>query len=426
VRSIGLDVHRDFCEVAISEGGRARTAGRVAARREQLELFAGSLAPTDRVVLEATGNALAIARVLEPHVGEVVLAHPKRLRAISHAKIKTDKFDARVLAELLAAGLIPAVWVPDERTRALRRLIARRRGVVKRRTQIKNEAQAVLHRNLVERPKVSDLFGAKGRAWLQTVRLVDDEQLTLDGALRQLDFLDGELARLDREIGERVVNDGDVRRLMTIPGVDVTTAATLKAVIGDIGRFPTARQLVGYLGLHPTIRQSGNGPARHGRTSKEGSAAARHVLVEAAWSAARTPGPLRAFAQRVSSRRGKPVAAVAVARKLAMLSWHLLTRGEDYAFQRPATVARKLRLLELTAGAARRKPGPKTQQEQAVWAPAAQHSAERRLAEQAEAAYRRLVADWQTTRPKAGAGATPERASQRPSKGKAARQATSS
>jgi transposase len=120
------------------------------------------LAPTERVVLEATGNALAIAGLVAAHVAEVVLAHPKRLRAISHAKIKTDKFDARVLAELLAAGLIPVVWVPDERTRALRRLIARRRGVVKRRTQLKNEAQAVLHRNLVERPKVTDLFGAKG------------------------------------------------------------------------------------------------------------------------------------------------------------------------------------------------------------------------------------------------------------------------
>src|SRR3954464_8900510 len=206
-RFIGLDVHRDFCEVAISEGGPARSAGRAATRRDPLEPFARSLAPTDRVVLEATGNALSIARILAPHVAEVVLAHPKRLRAISHAKIKTDRFDARVLAELLAAGLIPVVWVPDERTRALRRLIARRRGVVKRRTQVKNEAQAVLHRNLVERPKIADLFGAKGGAWLAAARAPDDDQLTLAGALRRLAFLDAELARLDREIPRRVVND---------------------------------------------------------------------------------------------------------------------------------------------------------------------------------------------------------------------------
>src|SRR5258708_25506462 len=100
---------------------------------------------------------------------------------------------------------------------------------------------------------------------------------------------------------------------MTIPGVDVTTAATLIAVIGDVSRFPTARHLVGYLGLHPKIRQSGSAPARHGRTSKEGPAAARHVLVEAAWAATRAPGPLRAFGDRVAARRRKHLTTSAVA-----------------------------------------------------------------------------------------------------------------
>jgi transposase len=104
-RSIGLDVHRDFCQVAIAKRGRARSAGRIAATREQLELFAQSLAPTDRVVMKATGNALAIARILTPHVAEVVLAHAKQVRAISHARVKTDKIDAKVLADLLAADL---------------------------------------------------------------------------------------------------------------------------------------------------------------------------------------------------------------------------------------------------------------------------------------------------------------------------------
>jgi transposase len=218
-----------------------------------------------------------------------------------------------------------------------------------------------------------------------------------------------------------VVDDTDVRRLITIPGVDVTTAATLVGVIGDVHRFPSARKLVGYLGLHPRIRQSGSAAAWHGRTSKEGPAAARHVLVDAAWSAAKAPGPLRAFAQRVAARRGKEIAAVAVARKLAVLAWHLLTREEDYAFQRPATVARKLRRLELAAGAPRRKPGPKANP---VWTGAARDRAERELAEQAEAAYRRIVSDWRSTGAKQGAGATPGRASSRPSTRQAARQTT--
>lgn len=296
-------------------------------------------------------------------------------------------------------------------------------GWVKRRTQIKNEISAALHRNLKGCNPASDPFGKKGREWLAAQQLPLDERPTIDGCLRQLDFLGDELAAVDRIIAGLAVADDDVRRLMTIPGVDVITASTLVAVIGDIRRFPTPRHLVGYLGLHPTVRQSGSGPARHGRTSKEGSAAARHVLVEAAWSSAKSPGPLRAFAQRTAARRGRHVATVAVARKLAVLSWHLLTRGEDYAFKQPALVARKLRRLELAAAAPRRKPGPKATP---IWAPDAQLRAERRVAEQAEAGYRRLIADWQATGPGAGAGATPERASIRPSKGKAARQATSS
>ena len=419
-RSIGLDVHRDFCQVAIADGGRARPAGRITTEPAELLRFAQSLGHEDRVVLEATGNALAIAQILEPHVAQVLVAHAKDVRAISHAKVKTDKVDAKVLADLLAADLIPAVWIGDEQTRMMRRLVSRRRGLVKRRTQIKNEAAAVLHRNLKGHPPVTDMFGVKGRAWLADQELPIDERLTLDACLRQLDFLGEELAAVDRIIAERTLDNPDVARLMTIPGIDVTTAATLAAVIGDVRRFPTSRHLVGYLGLHPTVRQSGNGPARHGRLSKEGSAAARHVLVEAAWSAAKSPGPLRAFAQRTAARRGRPVATVAVARKLAVLAWHLLSRGEDYAFARPALVRRKRRLLELAAGAPKRKPGPNGQP---LWANKEERHAERAIAEQAETAYRRLVADWQAAGPrKQGASATPGRASIRPSERQAARQ----
>ena len=131
---------------------------------------------------------------------------------------------------------------------------------------------------------------------------------------------------------------------------------------------------------------------------------------------------MRAFAQRTAARRGRHVATVAVARKLAVLAWTLLTRGEDYAFARPSLVRRKIRRLELAAGAPRAKPGPNRDP---VWTTSTDE-AEKRFALQAEQAYRRLVADWQTSGPKVGAGATPERASSRPSKGKAARQATSS
>jgi transposase len=409
VRFIGLDIHRDFCEVAISEGGKARLAGQISTAPEELGLFAESLGRDDRVVLEATGNALAIAHIIAPHVGEVVLAHAKHLRAISHAKVKTERYDARTLAELLAADLIPKVWIGDERTRVMRRRISRRRGLVKQATRAKNEIAAILHRNLKRRPPFSDPLGKAGRRWLAGQELLLDEREALDGALRQLEFTERELRGVDRAIAELALEWPEVRRLMTIPGVDVTTAATLMGAIGDISRFPTPRHLVGYLGLHPKVRQSGSAEARHGRTSKEGPAAARHVLVEAAWGAIKSPGPLRAFGERVRARRGKQVAAVAVARKLACLAWQLLTKEEDYAFARPALVRQKLRRLELRAGAPRLKPGPK--RGKAVWS-GADDPRDRELAERAEQAYRRLVADWTATGAgKKGAGATSGRAS---------------
>lgn len=396
MRFIGLDIHRDFCEVAITEGGPARSAGRVTTDSGQLELFAQSLAPDDRVVLESTGNALAIANILRPHVEEVVLANPMHVRAISHAKVKNDRFDARTLAELLSADLVPRVWISDERTRLLRRLTSRRTQLIRQRTRTKNEISAVLLRNLKGRPPVSDLFGKKGRAWLDRLELPVDETQTVQGCLRQLDFLCGEIDLIDRALAEQALESPEIRRLMTIPGVGVTTAATVMATIGDIHRFPTAHRLVGYLGLDPRSRQSGTSPAKHGRISKQGSSAARHVLVEAAWAAIKTPGPLRAFYQRVRARRGAQIAIVAVARKIAILCWQLLTKQHDYAYQRPTHVARKLRALQLQAGATSKKGKPLDRQPGTTADRLAQ---ERAHTEQAEHAYRRLIADWQATAP---------------------------
>src|SRR3954469_15338470 len=286
-------------------------------RREALELFASSLAADDRVVLESTGNALAIAGILRRHVANVVAANPMQVRAISHAKVKNDRVDARTLAELLAADLLPQVWIAEEPTRAPRRLTSRRTQLIRQRTRTKNEVCAVLVRNLIARPDVSDLFGKAGRQWMATLELPADERHTLDGCLRQIDFLSDELAVIDGAIAGHVLASGDMRRLLTIPGVDATTATTMMATIGRIHRFPTPRHLIGYVGLDARVRQSGNHAARHGRISKQGASAARHVLVQAAWAAIKTPGPLHAFycrVKRAAARRSRSSPAPANSR----------------------------------------------------------------------------------------------------------------
>jgi len=417
LRFIGMDVHRDFCEVAISEDGQVRSAGRIVTSVEQLALFAQSLGPADVVVLEATGGAGRIVDELGRGPARVLVANTRRLPAAGRAK--TDKLDARMLARLAASGLLETVWTPDEQTRALRRICARRDSLVRARTRAKNETQAVLARNLCARPPVTDLFGKGGRRWLGGQVLPADEQLTVDGCLRQIDFLDGEVAAMDHALAARALRSPEILRLLSVPGVALNTAACFMAAVGDIRRFSSARKLVGYLGLDPRVRQSGSREARHGRISKEGSALARAMLGEAAWSVAKAPGPLRAFFERIRARKGPQVAATATARKLACLLWCLLTRGEDYAYARPSMTRHKIRQLELACGA----PSCKGQQGVAGNRSVTLRETEREVARQAEAAYRRAVADWKSGGPaKMGAGATPGRASQGPSRGKAARQ----
>jgi hypothetical protein len=178
---------------------------------------------------------------------------------------------------------------------------------------------------------------------------------------------------------------------MTIPGIDMVVALGLSAAIGPISRFQGPDQLVAYLGLNPSVHQSGEGRPQHGRITKQGRTHARTMLVEAAWQAVRGPGPLRAFYQRVSARRGNHIAAVAVARKLAVIVWHMLTRGEDYAGVRPALHARKLRDLELRAGQPERRGQRGSAYEYNL---TRTRQEEKRRAEQAETAYRRLTEGW--------------------------------
>src|SRR5215217_541373 len=250
--------------------------------------------------------------------------------------------------------------------------------------------------------------GVKGRRWLAGLELPVEERESVDAGVRHVEFLDSEIAAVERLIARQALEWPEIRRLMTVPGVNLICAATFIAAIGHAGRFLMSRKLVAYLGLDPRVRQSGEAPARSGKISKRGSAAARWALVEAAWSVVLQPGPLHAFYDRTRARRGHGKAIVATARKLAILFWCMLTRGEDYAHQQPSLTKKKLRRLELTAGAPKH-----AKTARGVWSSnlAIRH-AERELAQQAEASYKRLVTDQQAAAParKVGASATPERA----------------
>jgi transposase len=386
MRSIGLDVGKRFAEVAISEPGRGtRSGGRISATPESLRAFAATLGPDDQVVLEATTNTWPIVELLERHAGRVVVSNPLRTRAIADAKTKTDTIDAATLAELLAADYLPTVWQPDPETRALRRRVAGRATLVAERTRLRNRISAVLMRNLVACPW-SDPFGRNGRSWLATVELPADERELVDRTLRLLDGLAAEIGLAEAGIARAVADDRRVRRLLSIPGIGLQTAVGLVALVGDVGRFRRPNKLVGYLGLDPIVRQSGGRPAYTGHISHAGQGHVRGLLVEAALGAARVPGPLHAFYARVAARRGHAIAIVAVARKLAVLAWHLLTHDVDYRWAPARLTATKIRAVELAAGAPSRRgrvPGSGDAQERATL----ERAMERAVLAQAEAAY---------------------------------------
>jgi transposase len=259
-----LDVHREFPQIAIREDGVVRQAGQIATTPEALRAFADSLVPDDEVAVEATCNTHAIVKLIAPRVARVVISNPMKTRAIAEARVKTDKVDAAILAQLLAADYLPPVWMPDERTQALRRQVARRAHIVRQRTRLKNQVQAILQRNLVPKPPVADLFGIKGRIWLGRQPLPPDEELAVESLLRQLDFHGQELRIIDTALGRIALASEEVKRLMTIPGVDATIALSIVAAVGDFHRFPRPEQLVSYLGLNPRVRQSGGSPLRMG------------------------------------------------------------------------------------------------------------------------------------------------------------------
>jgi hypothetical protein len=222
--------------------------------------------------------------------------------------------------------------------------------------------------------------------------------------LRALDFTGEELRLLDAELSKVALEDDDrgqaVRRLMTIPGVDAAVALSVVAGVGEFTRFRSPEKLVAYpaVGRAAPAGAPVRGAAGDARADHQGRPGAhtRGMLVEAAWAASKARGPLRGFYQRIQARRGRQIAVVATARKLVVLCWHLSVKGEDYAFARPSLIAHKQRKLELRAGqpAARGRKGPAS----GYYHPAVR-DAERRLAEQAEHAYRTFTAAWQPTPP---------------------------
>lgn len=352
-----LDLHRRQVEaVVIDDQGQVQFRDRFPATREAIENFARRhLSPEHRVAIEATLNTWAVADLLRPFCKEVVVSNPLRTRAIASAKIKTDKVDALVLAQLLRLDYLPSVWSPDPPTQALRRDTTERACLVADRTRIKNRIHAILHQRLIPAPK-GDLFSKTNLAWLAALPIDQAGREALRRQLQLLAFTEELIAEVTDKLAACAWQNPQIKLLMTIPGIDFTVAQILLSALGDIARFEEADKAAAYLGLVPSTYQSGDN-RYHGRITKQGRGHARWMLVEAAQHIDRHPGPLGVFFRRIAKKKSRNVAVVATARKLVTIAWHMLKNNEPYRYAVSSTVEAKFARLRIRVTGQKRQGG---------------------------------------------------------------------
>jgi transposase len=342
-RYVALDIHKYYSVVAgvDREGAEILPACRV----EHLDLenwLVKHLQPTDRVVIESTTNAWHVYDLLEPLVGEVLVANPIKVGQIASARVKTDKKDTFILARLLAANLVPTVWVPPKHVRELRQLISHRRRMAGMHTQVVNRMHSVAHRHHLNHPKGKS-FQPKNTLWQRDESLSRLEKMQLEVDMETREHLEKQIERMTRELGRMSHEEpwaSDMLYLMQVPGCGVVTGMTILAAIGDISRFETPKALASYSGLVPGLEQSGVKLRGKGIT-KEGRKELRWVLVEVAWRAVKADPHWKKYFEELKRRMHPNQAIVAIARHLLTMVWFVLTHHAPYSHYSPERIAYK-------------------------------------------------------------------------------------
>jgi transposase len=300
-----------------------------------------ALTSEDAVVIEMTTNTWELYDTLAAHVHSVTVVHPPHVALITRSQVMNDKIAARILATFLAKGLLVGIWVPPEEVRQHRALIAQRSKMTRLSTQAKNRLHAVLHSHCLLPPE-GDPFTPEQRSWWLNLSLSPLEQAVVRSNLDTLLFASQRLPLL-----------------VQLPGINLIAGLTILAAIGDIARFPSPKKLVGYAGLGGRVHDSGQ-TTHTGKITKAGRRDLRFTLVEAAQTAANTHPHWQAELKRLEPRLGRNKAIVAIARKLLIAVWHILSEQGPDRFAEPERVARKLFQLAYRLGSQNRSLDPTT------------------------------------------------------------------
>jgi transposase len=331
---VGIDwAYRRAAWCARGDGGQITQEGVLPADEDGLARLVLQLGVEVRACVEMMSGAVWVRDRLQATGWDVQIADPRKVRAVAPLACKTDKVDARVLSELVVRDLVPALWIPSLDERALRERLRRRSHLVRLRTSAQNrifglQTQWGLHLTLSDIPREQALERLAEHGMPETWRRSVAE------ALEVIDLLDGRLVPLERELNPLAKADPRVQLLKTIPGIGELLGLTIASEISDITRFSNAGKLVGYAGLSPRIKQSGQS-SRTGPLSKAGSRTLRWAAVEAAQHAWRESNPWHQLYLDLSKRAGKNPAKSAVARKILIASWHVLSRQEPFKAPHP-------------------------------------------------------------------------------------------
>ena len=333
-RYVALDIHKHYCVIAGVDRDVKVVLQAVRVEHTDLEgWLKKNLLSTDHVVLESTTNAWYVYDLLSPLVERVVVANPIQVKQIAQARVKTDIRDTLILARLLAANLVPEVWVPPVHVRQLRQLLSQRRQLVATHTQIVNRMQSVAHRYHLKHAR-GKRFNEKNTLWQKDKTLSALEQFQLELEMENRAYIEKQIQRMSRQVTKMCHQKPwaqDMTYLMQLPGFGIITAMTVLAAIGEIQRFASARHLASYSGLTGGLEQSGTKLVSKGIT-KEGRKELRWAMVEVAQRAVKSdPLWTRRF-QEMQKRMHRNQAIVAVARRLLELVWYVLTRRQPYRY----------------------------------------------------------------------------------------------
>lgn len=325
---IGVDLHKKTCFITImDEAGKIKKQTEISTDTDKVSKFFKKYNGVN-VAVESTMNWIPFYENLESLGCSVVLSNPLQTKAIAAARIKNDKVDSRILADLLRTNLLPLSYIQPRDIRDLKELVRQRINYVQLRTIIKNKIHSVLFKNNLKHG-FTHLYGKAGMIWLRQLELRKIYRQEMDRYLATLDLLDKQVEELSATIMATAKTDYDCKLLMTIPGISYFTALTIKSEIGDITRFANARKLCAYAGLIPSTYASAD-KVRFGRITKRGSKWLRKALIDSITSGSRHPSRLCFMYRRLKKSKGTGKAKVATARKLCTVIFAMLSDKKPF------------------------------------------------------------------------------------------------